>query len=99
MKLLTQEETKRICDRVMSFTKADECNNCFEDPQLFARQHAPGLYQQCRERLTKHRFFGVGVAGASAYRNEYFGRVHVPLRIEPRGIVEPFRWLVEELAA
>jgi predicted Zn-dependent protease len=26
MKLLTQEETKRICDRVMSFTKADECS-------------------------------------------------------------------------
>ena len=25
MKLLSQEETKRICDRVMSFTKADEC--------------------------------------------------------------------------
>jgi predicted Zn-dependent protease len=26
MKLLTQEETKRICDKVMSFSKADECN-------------------------------------------------------------------------
>jgi predicted Zn-dependent protease len=25
MKLLSQEETKRICDRIMSFTKADEC--------------------------------------------------------------------------
>ncbi|MFL6657432.1 MAG: TldD/PmbA family protein [Massilia sp.] len=25
MKLLSQEETKRICDRLMSFTKADEC--------------------------------------------------------------------------
>ena len=25
MKILSQEETKRICDRVMSFTKADEC--------------------------------------------------------------------------
>lgn len=79
------------------FTKADECTTCFDDPQAFARQHAPGLFQQCRERLPRHRFFGVGVAGACAYRSEYFGRVHVPLRIEPRGIVEPFRWLVEEL--
>lgn len=81
------------------FTKADECTACFEDPHSFARQHAPGLFQQCRERLPKHRFFGVGVAGASAYRSDYFGRVHVPLRIEPRGIIEPFRWLMEELAA
>jgi len=81
------------------FTKADECMNCFEDPHTFARQHAPGLFQQCRERLPKHRFFGVGVAGASAFRSDFFGRIHVPLRIEPRGIVEPFRWLIEELAA
>jgi predicted Zn-dependent protease len=26
MKILTQEETRRICDRVMSLTKADECS-------------------------------------------------------------------------
>lgn len=26
MKLLSQEEAKRICDKVMSFSKADECN-------------------------------------------------------------------------
>ncbi len=81
------------------FTKADECANCFEDPQLFAQKHTPGLYQHCRERLSRHRFFAVGVAGASAYRNEFHGRVHVPLRIEPRGIVEPFRWLIEEMSA
>ena len=26
MKQLSQEEAKRICDKVMSFSKADECN-------------------------------------------------------------------------
>jgi hypothetical protein len=81
------------------FTKGDECASSFEDPHTFAKQHAPGLYQQCRERLSRHKFFTVGVAGASAFRNEFHGRVHVPLRIEPRGIVEPFRWLIDELAA
>ncbi|HZL91851.1 MAG TPA: hypothetical protein VFB96_26005 [Pirellulaceae bacterium] len=79
------------------FTKADECERCFEDPQLFATQHTPGLFQLVRERLTRHRFFAVGVAGTTGYRNEFFGRMHVPLRIEPRGIVEPFQWLVESL--
>lgn len=80
------------------FTKADQCEHCFEDPAAFARRHTPGLFQQCRERLRRHAYFGVGVAGACGYRNEPHGRVQVPLRIEPRGIVDPFKWLLEELA-
>jgi hypothetical protein len=77
------------------FTKADQCEHCFEDPTAFARRHTPGLVQQCRERLKRHHFFAVGVAGACGYRQENYGRVQVPLRIEPRGITEPFQWLVE----
>lgn len=79
------------------FTKADQCEHCFDDPQAFAKRHTPGLWQQCRERLKKHRYYAVGVAGACGFRNEAHGRVHVPLRVEPRGIVEPFKWLLEEL--
>jgi hypothetical protein len=81
------------------YTKADECEHCFDDPTQFARRHTPGLFQQCRERLKKHKFFATGVAGACGYRREANGgHVHVPLRIEPRGIVEPFHWLLEEVA-
>jgi hypothetical protein len=58
-------------------------------------QYTPGLVQQCRERLKFHQYFAVGVAGACGFRNEPHGKVHVPLRIEPRGIVEPFKWLLE----
>jgi hypothetical protein len=79
------------------FTKADQCEHCFADPHAFAERHTPGLVQQCRERLRRHAFFAVGVAGAVGYRSEPGGRVHVPLRIEPRGIVEPFEWLLNEL--
>jgi hypothetical protein len=78
------------------FSKADQCEQCFDDPQAFASRHTPGLVQQCRERLKRHQFFAVGVAGACGFRNEPHGRVHVPLRIEPRGIVEPFRWLLDQ---
>jgi hypothetical protein len=81
------------------FTKADQCEHCFVDPQQFARRHTPGLFQQCRERLERHRFFATGVAGACGYRQENFGRVLVPLRIEPRGIVEPFHWLLQQISA
>lgn len=80
------------------FTKADQCDHCFDDPGQFARRHTPGLYLQCRERLKRHAFFAAGVAGACGYRLEGRGRIHVPLRIEPRGVVEPFHWLLDEVA-
>ena len=83
----------------VAFTKADQCEECFDDPQAFAGRHTPGVVQQCRERLKRHHYFAVGVAGACGYRNEAHGRVMVPLRVEPRGIVEPFKWLLGELDA
>jgi len=77
-------------------TKADQCECCFDDPTAFARTHAPGMWQYCQERLPTYQIFASGVAGACAYRNELGGaRRWIPLRIEPRGIVEPFQWLIE----
>lgn len=78
-------------------TKADECTWCFDDPNDFAKKHAPGLWQLCEQRLARYAFFATGVAGACAHRLELDGHVQVPLRVEPRGIVEPFQWLVEQL--
>lgn len=80
-------------------TKADECENCFDDPATFAQSHAPGFWRQCKERFDNYRFFACGVAGACAYRITRTGRVRVPLRIEPRGIVEPFEWLIRQFKA
>lgn len=79
------------------FTKADQCQTCFDDPELYCRKQAPGLYQLCKERLKRHRFFGAGVAGACAYHVTGDGRMQIPLRIEPRGIVEPFSWIVDQI--
>ncbi len=79
------------------FTKADQCDACREDPAAFAQAHTPGLWQHCRERFPRHRFFASGVAGACAtLQSPSEGRVVVPLRIEPHGIVEPFAWLMEQ---
>jgi len=81
-------------------TKADQVEECLEDASVYARTHAAGLWQQCRERFGCHQFFGVGVAGACVFHDSLLdGRLLVPLRIEPRGIVEPFEWLLENLAA
>jgi hypothetical protein len=80
------------------FSKADQCENCFDDPTDFARQHAPGVWKQCRERFKHVSYFACGVAGACAYRTVFpHHRQAVPLRVEPRGICEPFIWMVDSL--
>ncbi|HEV3024571.1 MAG TPA: hypothetical protein VGX76_18980 [Pirellulales bacterium] len=78
-------------------TKADECEECFANPSRFAQSRAPGLWSLCQERFRKFSYFAAGVAGGCAFRNSREGRIRVPLRIEPRGIVEPFDWLVKQL--
>ena len=79
-------------------SKADQCESCFEDPAGFARRHAPGLSRICQQRFPKHFYFAAGVAGACVTRKvQGGGQQSVPLRIEPRGIIEPFAWLIENL--
>jgi hypothetical protein len=80
------------------FSKSDQCEDCFLDPASFARKHASGMWQYCRERFRNHKYFAAGVAGTTAVRTvPGVGRMRAPLRIEPRGIIEPFAWIVEHI--
>jgi hypothetical protein len=82
----------------MIFTKADQVDECVDDPAGYAQRHAASLWQQCRERFVLHKFFAAGVAGTCAARDSLTeGRVQVPLRIEPHGVIEPFEWLLDNL--
>ncbi len=79
-------------------TKADCCEECRDDPEGFARSHATGLWQQCRERLKCYRFFATNVSGTCLGCDTLTeGQLQFPLRIEPHGIVEPFQWIVDKL--
>lgn len=78
-------------------TKADKCDGLDENPRDFAEAHAAALWNDCRSRFGRHDVFACSVAGATAYREIYGRRQQVPLRIEPRGIIEPFGWLMTEL--
>ena len=81
-------------------SKGDQCESCFDDPAEFAKRRAAGLWQHCVERFPRHKFFAAGVAGACAPRWLRGGiRVTTPLRVEPRGILEPFEWVVGQLKA
>jgi hypothetical protein len=77
------------------FTKADQCESCFDEPAQFASKHSPGLWQHCQQRFTRSKFFAAGVAGACGFQRDLGGQRQVPLRVEPRGIIEPFEWLVD----
>lgn len=79
-------------------TKADQAESCFRDPAKFVREHAPGVWRQATERFKQVRFFASGVAGSCAFRLTMGGHRHrIPLRIEPRGIREPFEWTISNV--
>lgn len=78
-------------------TKSDRCDGLDENPREFAESHATALWADCRSRFPRHDVFACSVTGATAYRDNYGKRQHVPLRVEPHGIIEPFGWLMTEL--
>jgi hypothetical protein len=80
------------------FTKTDLLDEWIRNPEAFAEANALALYNQCRARLQRYSFYFSGVAGSTSRlidRNGY--EMLVPLRIEPRGIVEPFAWMINQL--
>jgi hypothetical protein len=80
------------------FTKADLCEEAIDDPARFALANTPALTRLCESRLRTYRFYCSAVAGSTAKLvDPHGGEILVPLRIEPRGIVEPFAWLMSEL--
>jgi len=77
------------------FTKCDQSEACFDDPEGFARTRTPGLWRVCHDQLPNHRFFATSVVGAATRFTRCGFSTSVPLRVEPRGIIEPFSWLVD----
>jgi hypothetical protein len=77
------------------FTKADRSDVCRDNPRLFAEKRAPGLVKQCEQRLRCFEFFAASAVGASAVQRGLQSSIHIPLRVEPYGFVEPFAWLAD----
>jgi GTPase SAR1 family protein len=100
--LFSKTENKQQGQRPIALvlTKADQCEQAFDDPDGFAKTHAAGMWRHCQERIPTYRTFATGVAGSCAYRAELGNsRRRVPLRVEPRGMIEPFEWLVDTIPA
>ncbi len=72
------------------FTKSDQCAPCVTDPSGFAARHAPGAMRYLQQCSSSHRCFATSVSSTWVRRAPH---ISTPLRIEPRGILEPFQWL------
>jgi hypothetical protein len=101
---LKEIEIERGLDRMsrkpvaIVFTKVDQAPDCRENPEEYARDHAPGVWQHIRQDFRECRFFAASVAGCCTCAKRRDGqRFQVPLRVEPRGIIEPLEWLMEGL--
>lgn len=101
MSTVTAKRTKGWADRPVAilFSKADRCDWAIDSPEEFARRHAPGLFKQSKEQLHRYRYFAASVASVATAVDAYRERVNIPLRVEPRGVVEPFAWLLDQIHA
>lgn len=79
------------------FTKADRSDWALEAPDEYARRHASSLWRHCHDQLRCHRFFTASVARVHVGVDGFGEHVAIPMRVEPRGIVEPFAWVTEQL--
>jgi hypothetical protein len=96
----SKKKTRKIDVPVaIVFTKADLFEEWIPDPEAFARGNVPGLLAQCQSRLERFTFHCSGVAGSSAKLIDDSGQESlIPLRVEPRGVIEPFAWMVSQLS-
>lgn len=81
------------------FSKSDQSEACSRAPVEFASQYTPGLTRLCNDKLKRSQFFSTTAVGSCAQFKLRGEPVSVPLRIEPRGVVEPFVWLVDQLTS
>jgi hypothetical protein len=78
--------------------KADYCPECFDNPRTFAQTNLNRLWNLCDARFANFEFFGSSVVGSLGYATDEYGNViPYPMHVAPRGIMEPFEWLLTNL--
>ncbi len=79
-------------------SKADYCPECFDNPRGFAKTNLNRLWNICENRFENFEFFATSVVGSIGFgTDEYENVVPYPLHVAPRGILEPFEWILSIL--
>jgi len=80
--------------------KADYCPECFDNPRAFAETNLPRLRTLGQRRCENGEFFAPSTVGSIAVaRDEDDTVVPIPLHVAPRGILEPFEWIIDRIRA
>ena len=78
--------------------KSDYCPQAFDDPAAFAKTNLNRLWNLCDSRFENVAFFAASVIGAIGFGTDGDDNVvPVPLHSAPRGILEPYEWLLTAL--
>lgn len=78
------------------FTKCDGCPEAIENPTSFAMNNTGRLFEFCRRTFSHNAFFAASVAGSSGMLADSRGRRSVvPFHVQPQGVLEPLRWIVD----
>jgi hypothetical protein len=106
LKLMTYLDGVLACKRgqkistpvAIVLSKADYSPDCFDDPRGFARTNLNRLWNMCEARFSSFEFFATSVVGSLGYgTDEYDNVIPYPLHIAPRGVLEPFEWVLKKL--
>ena len=79
-------------------SKGDHCPECFDDPRTFAQTNLNRLWNICETRFANFEVFAASVVGSLGYGTD--GQETVipyPLHVAPRGILEPYEWVLSKL--
>lgn len=78
--------------------KADYCPQCFDDPHGFMKTNLNRVWNLCESRFANVEFFATSIIGSLGFSHDSDGNViPIPLHCAPRGILEPFEWLLSRL--
>jgi hypothetical protein len=97
--MLSQRPDRKV-KRPVAFVlcKSDRCPECFDSPENFVETNLNRLWNMCNARFSNFRFFACSILGGLGYTQA--GRdqmIRYPLHVEPRGVLEPFEWVVSQI--
>ena len=97
--VLSTKKNKKVSTPVaIVLSKADYSPDCFDNPRGFAETNLNRLWNICRNRFANYEFFATSVVGSLGYgSDENDNVVPYPLHVAPRGILEPFEWILSKL--
>ncbi|MEL6108954.1 MAG: hypothetical protein AAFU85_23340 [Planctomycetota bacterium] len=78
------------------FTKSDTCPEAADDPAKFMANNMPRFRDYCEQNFPRHAVFSASVVGSSALLSNDLGtQARVPFHIQPRGVIEPLHWAIQ----